>query len=990
MSRPFSALPISALAVYRLMMTVASASILALWFVYRAIDATYYDPLAIRVVVGGLPLLLVAWTFVGEVDSDRVRRIGGVIATIVTAYVSWLAALNGIDGVWALGVCATATICGLALVLYAGSYVEIGVWLVTLGIAEILPLTLAKSYEVPVSLLTAYMGVVFSLEFLAGTARVTAIQSIRSNREEAEARGRLLRTVIDAIPQHVYVKDREGRCIIRNAYSAQAMGFDDPQDAVGLTAFDTSEDPEIAAAYWEEEERVMAADEAILNYEERYAHGGEQGWLVTSRIPLHDPSGEVVGIVGVTRDITEQRAAEMALRAAKEAAEAREREVDEQRLQLRTLVDTIPDHVYVLDRESRFMLRNRASIEGTELECPDEAVGLTEFDLAPRHLAEMYQADNERVMESGEPIIRKEEEHALGGWFSTTKVPLRDAVGEVIGLVGVSRDVTEQRRAEAALRAAKDAAEAATRAKSEFLANMSHEIRTPMNGVIGMTSLLLDTELDREQRDFVETIRASGDSLLTIINDILDFSKVEAGMLTLEVQPFEVRACVEEALDLVARTAAEKGVEMAYLIEDGVPRTVRGDVTRVRQILVNLLGNAVKFTHEGSICIRVHAEPPDVEAGTRTAIHFAVEDTGIGIPPEKLDLVFQSFSQADASTTRHYGGTGLGLTISRRLVEMMGGTMSVESEVGVGSTFRFFVEAEVAPSKRRVFLRRDQPVLNDRRVLVVDDNDVNRDILTRLAHRWQMSVEAVASGDEAIAASARAEAAGSPFDLVLLDMQMPGMDGLETARALRANAPARPVMVMLTSIHREGTLRRDAAEAGIHAVLYKPTKPSQLYDVLIEAFSESETVTETAWVARSREDAPPTSHSALRILLAEDNAVNQKVALRLLGRLGYSADVAANGVEVMEAVQRQPYDVVLMDVQMPEMDGLEATRRIRAAADLVQPYIIALTANAMEGDREACLDAGVDDYVPKPVNLESISLALQQAVQQRSLARQVA
>jgi CheY-like chemotaxis protein/anti-sigma regulatory factor (Ser/Thr protein kinase) len=484
--------------------------------------------------------------------------------------------------------------------------------------------------------------------------------------------------------------------------------------------------------------------------------------------------------------------------------------------------------------------------------------------------------------------------------------------------------------------------------------------------VIGMTGLLLDTELTAEQRNFAEVIRGSGDALLGVINDILDFSKIEAGRLELEHAPFDLRECVESALELVAASALKKGLDLAYDLAPGAPGALVGDVTRLRQVLINLLNNAVKFTDRGEVVVTISAEP--LQTDERLRLHFAVRDTGIGIREDRMDRLFESFSQVDRSTTRRYGGTGLGLAISKRLVELMAGRMWAESRPGQGSTFHVTIEAPSAPSPVRAFEGAGASQLVGRRVLVVDDNATNRQILARQTQMWDMLPWETGSPAEALEWIRR----GDPFHVAILDMQMPDMDGITLAREIRRYRDAQALpLVMLTSLGRSEPTPGDFA-----VYLTKPIKPSQLYEAMIQVFG-----------ADVEADAPPAVTEGpeerlaellpLRILVVEDNAVNQQLALLLLQKVGYRADVAANGAEALEALERQPYDVVLMDVEMPEMDGLEATRRIhqRWPKDR-RPHIVAVTANAMQGERELCLQAGMDDYITKPIHIDELTGAL--------------
>lgn len=726
-----------------------------------------------------------------------------------------------------------------------------------------------------------------------------------------------------------------------------------------------------------------------------------------------------VGLRGVLLLIRQTRALALEVRERKHSENA----ALESEVKFRTLFENVREGVFQSTPEGRLLIVNPAMLEMFGYDSEEDILSLDVIHhlyADPSDRQKMVAIMEERgEVRAFEVRLRRKNGGEIYALVNSRIV--RSSDGSVAYYEGTISDITERRRVEDLMReqarsleeanthlleakaraesqsellksqatdliAARETALEGSRLKSEFVANMSHEIRTPMNGIIGMTSLLLDTPLTEEQREFAQIVRNSGDALLTVINDILDFSKIEAGKLTMEIIDFDLFTVVEETLDLLSPRAQEKGLDLGSLLEHQNLRALRGDPGRVRQVLTNLLGNAIKFTQKGEVTVGAMVEE---ETERSILVRFSVSDTGIGISEEAQRRLFQSFSQADGSTTRKYGGTGLGLAISKQLVELMGGTIGVDSVHGVGSTFWWTGRFEKQPSTG--VRRTVAPTVAGMRCMIVDDSKMNRTIVHHYVTSWGLEAGAAENGAQALSQLRRAKNLGRPFDLAVIDMQMPEMDGLQLARAIKSDPELSDTrLILLTSMGNQHAVA--SKEAGFDAGLRKPVKQSQLFDCITNVMAESPVagdgtaVPDFAGGRDQRHDRiDPTMEGStpmqkLRILVAEDNSINQKVAVRMLQQLGYRADVAGNGLEAVEAVSRIAYDIIFMDCQMPEMDGFEATAKIRKLdGAAMHTTIIAMTANALQGDRERCLAAGMDDYISKPITRVDLASAILRA-----------
>ncbi|HJO08358.1 MAG TPA: PAS domain-containing protein [Verrucomicrobiota bacterium] len=765
----------------------------------------------------------------------------------------------------------------------------------------------------------------------------------------------LFHSLVENLPQNIFRKDAAGKFTFANTQFCEELGRP-RREIIGRSDFDffpTS----LANKYREDDIGIMESGQSLDTVEEHVTTEGEKSWVHVVKTPIRDESGRCTGVQGIFWDVTQQRRTEIAL--------AHERDL------LRTLLESIPDRIYFKDRDSQFLMISRAMAKDFGLADPGDAVGKKDADFFSVEHARLAMDDEQAILETGQAIIGKTEKetwnNGLERWVLTTKMPMHNTDGEIVGTFGVSKDITALKEAEAELAQARDAALESARVKSEFLANTSHEIRTPMNAIVGMTGLLLDTPMNEQQREFLTTIRLSADALLGVINDILDFSKMEAQKLEIEEIPFDLRETVESAVDLLAERAHSKGVHLACLVYEEVWTRVIGDPGRLRQIVTNLVGNAIKFTDHGEVMVKLSTVR---ENGREVTIRCEIADTGVGIPAEAHQRLFQPFSQGDGSLSRRYEGTGLGLTISKQLTEIMGGRIDFESKLGQGSSFWF--ELPLRKQTEAGEAEEQQQLLAGLNVLVVDDNETHCQILHHQFCSRRIKTTAAGEAPGAMRLLQEASATEDPFRVVILDSEMSEENSLGLARIIKDDLIFTELKLILLA--PMGQMLQPAVwqEAGIDACLAKPVKQSRLLECIGRLLDGERGFTDETTSAQATGEA-----KALRILVAEDNQVNRKVLLLQLGNLGYTANAVANGLEAVEAIRRTPYDVVLMDCHMPEMNGCEATRAIRQLPGRTrQIRIMAVTANADPNEKRKCLDAGMDAYLIKPIDLKQLDEAL--------------
>ena len=779
-------------------------------------------------------------------------------------------------------------------------------------------------------------------------------------RQALEVSEALYESLVENLDVHVLRKDLDGRLEFASKSYCELLGK--PLDELlGTTDFDLFPEA-LAAKYRADDQRVLELGHTIETVETHQKPDGSKIYVQVRKTPIVDANGQVSGIQGIFWDVTDREQAEMELR----ESEARKR----------AIFETAMDCIVFTDENGKIVEFNRAA-ESTFGCRRRDVIGQEMFEVfLPAASRSRHRENLSRFAGAGEAgsLIGKRlelEMNRQGGEpfiaeMAIQPIPLLGSSGFAVFV----RDITARKHAEAALQKAKDAAEAANEAKSLFVANMSHEIRTPMNAIIGMTDLVLESPLDDEQRDYLKMVQESADSLLAVINDILDFSKIEAGKLDLDLVDFDVRERFGDAMKSLAFRAHGKGLEIACHIDPAIPEMLSGDPQRLRQVVVNLVGNAIKFTSHGEVVLDIELA---AHHNGHVMLHFAVTDTGIGIPLDKQAAIFEAFEQADKTTTRRYGGTGLGLSISRRLVELMHGRIWVESEVGQGSTFHFTARLDKAvappPDPPRELVR-----LRDIRVLIVDDNRTNRRILEEVFGNWQMPAVSADNADEAWRLLQQAQQASQPFRLLVTDCNMPDVDGFMLTERINQSAELRrPEIIMLTSGDRPGDAAR-CKQLGIAGHLMKPVKQSELLDLTMRVLGSA-----AAAEAAPTAEEPPVVLRPLRILLAEDSLFNQKLAVGLLEKQGHSVFVANNGSEAIAAATSQTFDIALIDVQMPDLDGFEATAEIRARERRTGQHlpIIALTAHAMKGDRERCLAAGMDEYLAKPIRARELFATIQ-------------